>query len=164
MAGYAMALAGVPQDAVADWEALLHRRPQHWCLHAFGLIKGTLAMPPSFLGIRLFLEMDLWTVLQAGRLDYADNITYFADVLQEVHLEAPKLLAKPWLYSGFPQRAYTLLMQGLNRLPHDPEALYHLGHYYQLTGDNAQARLMWQQALMISPGFWPATVQLHQAA
>lgn len=162
MAGLCEALAGLPQDAVADWETLLHQRPQHWCLHAFGLIKGTLALTPNFLGIRLFLEMDLWTVIRAGRLDYADNITYFADILQDVHLEAPKLLAKPWLYNGFPQRAYTLLMRGLSRLPHDPEAFYHLGHYYRITDDIDQAKLMWRQALMISPQYWPAQKQLAQ--
>jgi tetratricopeptide (TPR) repeat protein len=161
MAGFCEALAGLPQDAIPDWEPLLHKRPQHWCFHAFGLLKGTLGMPPSFLGIRLFLEMDLWTVIRAGRLDYADNITYFSTVLQDIHLEAPKLLAKPWLYNGFPQRAYTLLMQGLSRLPHDPEAFYHLGHYYRLIGDTAQAQLMWQEALMISPQFWPAHIQLN---
>jgi tetratricopeptide (TPR) repeat protein len=159
-AGWCMALLGSPEDAIDDWSLLLHRYPRHWCVHAFGLIKGTLAMAPEFMGIRLYLEMDLWSILHAKRLDYAENMTYFADVLQAEHLEAPKFLAKPWLLSGYTDQAYTLLMQGLTALPHDPEAYYLLGWVHYARQDMAQSRLMWQEALMINPQYWPATAAL----
>jgi tetratricopeptide (TPR) repeat protein len=156
-AGLCMALLGQVQDAIPDWELLIHKRPQHWCVALFGLMKGQLAVLPTFLGIRLYLEMDVWAMLRANRQDYAMTLTRFADDLQTLHLEAPKLLAKPWLYMGHYDVALPLLHQSLNRLPNDPEAYYHLGHYYDLTHQPEQARLMWQETLMINPHYWPAS-------
>jgi tetratricopeptide (TPR) repeat protein len=163
-AGFCMALAGRLQDAIADWEPLVRQRPHHWCLQVFGLMRGELPITPSFLGIRLFLEMDLWAMLGANRLDYAEQTTDMVGVLQAVHLEAPKLLAKPWLFSGYPETAYPLLHQGLQRLPHDTEACYYLGHYYLQTGNPGQASLMFKEALMINPNYWPAQQQLNSLA
>ena len=160
-AGYCEMLTGKYNNVQKHWVPLIQKRPNHWCLHLFGMTTHQLNSFPTLLQIRNHLECDLGNLIRAGQLKMAENVISYADVLQQMNLETCKFVGRAMLNAReldtqWLDRSLEFLMKGQKALPFDPEAYYHLGQYKIIKGELEDARLLLNQCLLISPTFMPA--------
>ncbi|MEB3287100.1 MAG: hypothetical protein VKJ04_06315 [Vampirovibrionales bacterium] len=174
-AGYCDFLIGNLNATQTDWGQVLQKRSAHWCQTLYGLATYQLNSYASMLQIRNNLEGDVGNFLLASRWDYLQNVIFYTDILTQMNLESPKFIGRgilnyllaqsktPELLKS-PLIAHTesLLLKGQKVLPNDPEIYYHLGQFRHLSGDDAEARLMLKQCLLISPSYTPVKDLMSQ--
>ena len=160
-AGYCELLHGRYANVQKHWLPLIQNRGNHWCLHLYGLITRQLATYPTLFQIRNHLESDIGNLIRAGQMPMVENIVSYADFMQQLNLETCKFIGRAFFNAREVEpacldRAAEFLMKGQKALPNDPEVYYHLGQYQLEKGELDDARVMFNQCLLISPTFLPA--------
>jgi len=160
-AGYCELLQGRAAHVQKHWLPLIQKRPNHWCLHLYGMMTRQLATYPTLFQIRNHLESDISNFIKAGQMPIVDNIVSYADFLQQLNLESCKFVGRAFfnareLDPACLDKAAPYFMKGQKALPNDPEVYYHLGQYKLEKGELGDARVLFNQCLLISPTFMPA--------
>jgi tetratricopeptide (TPR) repeat protein len=155
-AGYSLMLAGYWEGVQPFWQRVIQQRPNHWCMHLYGLVTHQLNTCPTLLQIRNHLETDIVELFKAGQREALENLLSYHGLLCQINMETYKYIGRALLNVGAIEAAGPYLFQAQRLLPNDPEIYYHLGEYHFGRGTMRDADLMLQQCLLISHGYVPA--------
>lgn len=161
-AGFCELLSGKPDIARKVWENLPENSATCWGKCLLELINAKTDNLPSFLQIRNHLESDIGHLIQAGQLQYAENLLSCAESLLYVHSEAYKFIGKALLYNNYPSIGESFLLQSKEVLPEDAEAFYCLGQYYYLIENFQEAKKVLKDAVKLNKYYVPAKKLLER--
>ncbi|MEI7473180.1 MAG: hypothetical protein WCK67_00240 [bacterium] len=163
-AGFCEILMGSPLVAKKVWDKIPDSEPVKWGKSFLMLIDDNISNPkvPSLLQIRNHLESDLNYLIQADRVDYAENLINCADILVEVNPESYKFIGKALMTNGFNNIAADFLLKSQKVIPNDPEIYYFLGQYSYNLGSIDEAINMFGQCLDINNAYTPARLMIEK--
>jgi tetratricopeptide (TPR) repeat protein len=117
---------------------------------------------PTFLQIRHFFEIDLTNLLNAQKLEFAENLISAEDFLADINPEVYKFIGRVFLNSNFSNLCVKYLTKSLELVPNDPEVYYYLANYsYRVKAYN-EAKRMISECKRIQNSYTPAQLLLEK--
>lgn len=164
LAGFSRLLVGKPFEAEKIWNDLPDSGPVQWGKCLLKMIDDKVRKPPvpSIIQIRNHLEMDLSYLIQADRMDYAENLINCCDILAEVNPEAYKFIGKALMINGYNSIAAEFLIKSSRVIPNDPEIYFFLGQYSYNIGVVNESVGMFKECLRINSSYTPAQIMIDK--
>jgi tetratricopeptide (TPR) repeat protein len=163
-AGFCELLSGSPEKSFELWNKLPDSEPVQWAKSLLTMIDNTISSPklPSFIQIRNHLEADLSYIIQADRIEYAENLINCSDLLVQINPEAYKFIGKALMTNGFNSIAADFLLKSQQTIPNDPEIYYFLGQYSYDIGSIEESITMFEECLRINSSYSPARLMIEK--
>ena len=161
--GYCELLKGNLDNAKRILAPISKNNPRaHWALRMIQFIEGYVTFLPTYFEIRNFLEVDIYLLLKAKKIDWVENIINGDDLFFSVNSESYKFIARVLMYNKFSEVAKIYLDKGLENTYGDPELHIILADYYIFKNEIEKAKKTLNNCLRILPGYYPAKKKLQE--
>lgn len=132
-----------------------------WGMVLTGLIEGLLHEPPTYFGIRNFLEIDLDILINHGKGEYVEKILTYSDFMSKYNPEVYKYIGRVFLNNDIKPQAKAMLMLAKDCFYNDPELQYLIAEMYYKEKDFENAEKHINNCLNVLPEYFPA-IQLKK--
>lgn len=161
--GYCELLKGNLDNAKRIFAPISNYNPRaHWALRMIQFIEGYVTFLPSYFEIRNFLEIDIYLLLKAKKLNWVENIINGDDLFFSVNSESYKFIARVLMYNNYAEVAKIYLDKGIENSYGDPEIHIILADYYLSKNDKEKAIKSLTNCLRILPEYYPAKKKLKE--
>lgn len=161
-AGFCELLLGNIDTASHIWDDLPDSSARSWGKNIISFIKFESGSVPTYLQIRSYLESDLGHLIQANRLDYAENIIKYDDILMAINPETYKFIGKALFNNGYPDISVKYFLKSQKLIPQDAEVYFYLAQYGYLTQAYQETKHMLDQCIILNHHYTPAKIMLKQ--
>ncbi len=163
-ASFTLILLNEPEEAELILRDVNKSPAFYWCQFLIDLfVNGYIKKHyPSFFQIRHFLEMTVYHLLLAHRVEVVELLISNLDELLKINLDAEKLIGFAFYSYGNLDRAIHLLKNSLQRDQYDGEIYFKLGQIYLSKNDLHDAMSMFSSAQLLLPGHYPTKMLLEK--
>ncbi|MDD3012205.1 MAG: hypothetical protein PHC34_00690 [Candidatus Gastranaerophilales bacterium] len=161
-AGFCELLLGNKAKARELWFNAQDSGAVCWARCLIDLIEVKVDLIPTFLQIRNHLESDLGYFIQAGKLDYAENVIQCSDFLADINPETNKFIGKALMNNGFSNLSVNFFLKSQELIPNDPEVYFYIARYSFETGALNEARHFLKQCIDLNASYTPAKKLLDE--